>query len=313
MTDIGPWSHIIVGHPRRTFESDTKIAREWRELNFTAPPDFMQACEQFDAFVEMITSAGAPAHLSTTAPAHPPTRASAHLTLDAIYVRDASVMCDRGAILCRMGKPQREAEPAAVADTYAALGIPVIGRIEAPGTLEGGDVTWLGPRLAAVGRGYRTNDAGIRQLRSLLGDSVDELIEVPLPHYRGPSDVFHLMSFISPVDRDLAVVYSPLMPIPFRERLLDLGYTLVEVPDEEFDSVGANVFAAAPRHCVMVDGNPVTRAGLERAGADVRVYDGSEISLKGGGGPTCLTRPVRMGGWADGRMGGWADGEISDD
>jgi N-dimethylarginine dimethylaminohydrolase len=286
MTDTGPWSHIIVRHPRDVFASAGKIAREWRDLHFTASPDLAAACDQFETFVSLCG-----AH--TTVVVAPDIHDA--LTLDAIYVRDASIMSARGAILCRMGKPQREAEPAALAETYAGLGITVAGEIQAPGKLEGGDFTWLGPRLAAVGRGYRTNDEGIRQLRELLGDTIDELIVVQLPHYRGPGDVFHLMSIISPVDHDLAVVYSPLMPVSFRERLLDLGYDLVDVPDEEFDSMGANVLAVAPRRCVMVEGNPKTRAGLERAGAEVRVYDGTDISLKGGGGPTCLTRPVPMG------------------
>jgi len=258
MTDVGPWSRILVRHPRDAFASADKIAREWRDLHFTAAPDLARACDQFDAFVALCA-----AHASIVA-LH-----TAHegLTLDAIYVRDASIMSARGAILCRMGKPQRAGEPAALAESYRHLGINLLGEIRAPGQLEGGDFTWLGPRLAAVGRGYRTNDEGIRQLRTLLGDTIDELIVVPLPHYRGPGDVFHLMSLISPVDHDLAVVYSPLMPVSFRERLLDLGYALVEVPDEEFDSMGANVLAAAPRRCVMVEGNPKTRAGLERAGA----------------------------------------------
>jgi N-dimethylarginine dimethylaminohydrolase len=144
-----------------------------------------------------------------------------------------------------------------------------------------------------VGRGYRTNAEGIAQLRTLLGDTIDELIEVPLPHWRGPDDVFHLMSIISPVDDDLAVVYSPLLPVPFRERLIERGIALVDVPDGELDAMGANVLALGPRRCVMVAGAPRTRALLERAGAEVLVYPGGEISLKGGGGPTCLTRPIR--------------------
>jgi N-dimethylarginine dimethylaminohydrolase len=233
---------------------------------------------------------GAQVH-STRASGHESTRALT-LGLDSIYVRDASVMSARGAIMCRMGKALRESEPAALAECYRSLGIPIAGAIEVPGTLEGGDVTWLGPRLPAVGRGYRTNDEGIRQLRALLGDSIDALLVAPLPHYRGPGDVFHLMSILSPVDHDLAVVYSPLMAVTFREALLGLGYTLIEVPPEEFDSMGANVLALSPRRCLMVDGNPKTRAALEAAGAEVLVYDGSEISLKGGGGPTCLTRPI---------------------
>jgi N-dimethylarginine dimethylaminohydrolase len=192
-----------------------------------------------------------------------------------------------------MGKPQRAWEPAAQGAAFKTWDIPVIGEIRKPGRLEGGDVVWLDQRTIAVGRGYRTNDEGIRQLREILGDSVDELVVVPLPHWQGPADVFHLMSIVSPVARDLAVVYSPLMPVPFRERLLNLGMKLVEVPDEEFASMGANVLAIAPRRCVMVAGSPRTRTLLEQAGAEVLVYTGKEISLKGGGGPTCLTRPIQ--------------------
>ena len=131
----------------------------------------------------------------------------------------------------------------------------------------------------------------------MLGESIDELITVPLPHWRGAGDVFHLMSILSPVDHDLAVVYSPLLSVPFREQLLARGFTFVEVPDEEFESMGANVLALAPRRCVMLAGNPITRSRLESAGAEVMEYDGSEISLKGGGGPTCLTRPLSRESW----------------
>jgi N-dimethylarginine dimethylaminohydrolase len=127
----------------------------------------------------------------------------------------------------------------------------------------------------------------------MLADEIDQVVVVPLPHWRGSSDVFHLMSIISPIDRDLAVVYSPLMPVPFREFLLDRGISLVEVPDEEFETMGANVLAIGPRRAVMLAGNPVTRRRLETAGAEVIEYDGENISLKGGGGPTCLTRPLR--------------------
>jgi N-dimethylarginine dimethylaminohydrolase len=301
-TDIGPWSRILIRHVHDAFVDDATIAKQWRGLNFTGAPDYGEAHEQYEGFMRVLECSGAQVLQCKGAREHGNTGTPAHLTLDSIYIRDASVMCARGAILCRMGKSQREAEPAALAETYRALGIPIVGAIEAPGKLEGGDFTWLGPRVAAVGRGYRTNDEGIRQLRGLLGDTIDELIVVPLPHYRGAGDVFHLMSILSPIDRNLAVVYSPLMPVPFRERLLDLGYAFAEVPDDEFDSMGANVLALSPRRCLMVDGNPNTRAALERAGAEVFVYDGSEISLKGGGGPTCLTRPV--GKWGNGSNGG---------
>jgi len=101
------------------------------------------------------------------------------------------------------------------------------------------------------------------------------------------------MSLVSPVDRDLAVVYSPLMPVPFRELLLNRGISLVEVPDEEFASMGANVLAIGPRRVVMLKGNPITRGRLEAARVEVIEYEGEHISIKGGGGPTCLTRPLR--------------------
>jgi N-dimethylarginine dimethylaminohydrolase len=216
----------------------------------------------------------------------------ADTTLDSIYARDASIICDRGVILCNMGKRPRAGEPAAHERAYAARGgPPIVGAIDEPGRLEGGDLVWLDDRSVAIGRGYRTNAEGIRQLSALLGPTV-EVIEVPLPHWRGPDDVLHLMSLISPVDDDLAVVYSPLLPVSFLERLLDRGMSLVEVPDAEFDTMATNVLALAPRRCVMIAGNPRTRAALTRAGADVVEYDGTDISVKGSGGPTCLTRPL---------------------
>ena len=205
---------------------------------------------------------------------------ASELTLDALYVRDASIVTPRGSLLCCMGKAARQHEPAVQGRALQMLGLPVIGAIEPPGTLEGGDVVWFDDRTVAVGHGYRTNSEGIRQLADLLGTEVDVVV-VPLPHYRGPGDVFHLMSIVSPVDRDLAVVYSPLMPVPFRQWLQERGVRLVEVPDEEFESMGANVLALAPRLALMLDGNPVTRARLEAAGAEVVTYEGVEISVKG--------------------------------
>ena len=271
-------------HARQAFQSREAIAAQWQELNFSAAPDFSRALEQYENFLHLLGSADCEIHLLPEAEG---------VGLDSIYVRDAAVFCDRGVILCRMGKPLREREPAAQEAPLRALGFPILGAIQPPGKLEGGDVLWLEERTIAVGRGYRTNDSGIAQLRDLLGESIEELITVPLPHYRGPDDVFHLMSITSPVDRDLAVVYSPLMPVPFREELQKRGVTLVEVPEKEFETMGANVLALGPRRCLMVAGNPITCGRLEAAGAEVLEYEGSEISLKGGGGPTCLTRPLQ--------------------
>jgi len=283
--EYGPLGRVLLCSPREAYGTSVQIERDWRALNFTAPPDRARAIEQHTAFEALLRTSGAEVEYVSSAPG---------LTLDAVYARDASLVTPRGIVLCRMGKPARQREPAAQGQTLTSLGLPVVGAIHSPGRIEGGDVIWFDDRTVAVGRGYRTNDEGIRQFRSLLGPEV-ELLVVPLPHYRGPADVFHLMSFLSPVDRNLAVAYSPLMPVPFREWLIGRGLELVEVPDDEFDSMGANVLALAPRRCVMVDGNPTTRARLEAAGADVATYDGSEISLKGGGGPTCLTRPLARG------------------
>jgi len=283
-SEVGAISRMLLKHPQAAFGDTASIERQWRALNFTAPPDLARATAEYDRFVALLNQNGVGMEFLSD------TETSG---LDSIYVRDASVVCDRGAIVCRMGKPARETEPAAQEAALRAIGYPIAGRIEAPGRLEGGDVLWLDRRTIAVGRGYRTNDEGILQLRRLLGHAIDELITVPLPHWRGPADVFHLMSIISPVDDDLAVVYSPLMPVAFREFLIARGTTLVDVPDEEFDTMGANVLALAPRTCVMLNQNPLTRERLEKNGATVIAYEGSDISLKGGGGPTCLTRPLK--------------------
>jgi len=287
-SEVGRLAHVVVKHPRDAFVDAQAIAAQWQPLNFSGPPDLGRAIDEYDRFVGILRSAGADVHFL-------PRDAAA--TLDSLYARDASIVSPRGMILCSMGKPAREPEPAAQERAYASLDGPpgIAGRIEPPGRLEGGDVIWSDDRTIVVGRGYRTNAEGIRQLRLLLGEAVD-VVEVPLPHWRGAGDVMHLMSLISPVDDDLAVVYSPLMPVPFREWLLERGYQLVEVPAEEFDTMGTNVLALAPRRCLMLAGNPRTRAALEAAGAEVTEYEGQEISVKGAGGPTCLTRPLlRLG------------------
>lgn len=287
LSEVGTISRLVLKHAREAFVDDASIAAQWRSLNFTAAPDFAAANREYDAFAALLEADGIDISYLPR---------DETVGMDSIYVRDASVLTPHGVVLSTMGKVLRAGEPDAQAKFYARHDVPIIGSIEPPGQLEGGDVVWLDARTVVVGWGYRTNLAGIRQFEALLSDGVDDCIVAPLPHWRGPTDVFHLMSILSPVDRDLAVVYSPLMPVPLRQMLVDRGYGFVEVPDEEFESMGANVLSTGPRRCVMLDGNPVTRAALERAGAHVRVYRGQEISVKGGGGPTCLTRPlVRRG------------------
>lgn len=270
-------------HPREAFISQASIDAQWQRLNFLAAPDFHRSCNEFDSLVRLLEDNGTQVELL---PADPRTG------LDSIYVRDASIATDRGIILCRMGKGLRSGEPAAQGDVMTSRGLTVLGSITSTGLMEGGDLAWLSRRTLAVGLGYRTNADGIRQLRSLLGDAIDELVDVPLPHWRGANDVMHLMSLISPIDSGLAVVYSPLLPVPFRTSLLERGVVLVEVPHEEFGSMGTNVLTIAPRTVVTLRGNKMTRAALEAEGVSVLEYDGEEISVKGAGGPTCLTRPL---------------------
>jgi N-dimethylarginine dimethylaminohydrolase len=284
LSEVDRLTRVAVKHPRDAFIDLPTIARQWQALRFSAAPDLDRASREHDRFIAALGAAGASVYQLPRDEA---------TTLDSIYVRDASIVCERGLILCRMGKTQRVEEPAAQERATMTGHMPaaIAGRIEPPGSLEGGDIIWLDARTLIVGRGYRTNADGIRQLRAILGGSVD-VIEVPLPHWQGQQDVMHLMSLISPIDHTMAVVYSRLLPVPFREWLLDRGMHLVEVPDEEFDSMGTNVLALAPRRCLMLAGNPRTRAALERAGAEVIEYEGTEISVKGAGGPTCLTRPL---------------------
>jgi dimethylargininase len=215
--------------------------------------------------------------------------------LDGIFAYDPSIMTDAGAVLLRPGKELRRAEVARHEESYARLGIPILGRIEAPGTVEGGDTLWLDGRTLAVGRGYRTNDEGIDQLRAILAPIGVAVLRTELPHWHGPAECLHLMSFISPVADDLAVVYLPLMATPFVQELRRRSVRFVEVPDDEFETQGCNVLALAPMKVLVLDGSPVTRARLEAAGCEVLSYDGTEISHNRAGGPTCLTRPVMRG------------------
>ena len=282
-SEYGTIKSLLLKRPRDAYLSDDIIKSQWAELNYLGPPKFEQACIDFEFLEDMISKTGCQIHFL------PP---SESVTIDSIYCRDASISTEFGIILCRMGKGARGDEPTESRELYEEKGIEILGQIEAPGTLEGGDVAWLDQKTLAVGHGYRTNYDGIEQLKSLLTPKGIEVIVAELPHYRGPSDVFHLMSILSPVDEQKAVVYSPLMPIHFRNRLIDMKFELIEVPDEEFDTMGCNVLAMAPSDCLMCVGNPITKSRMERAGCKVTFYDGAEISAKGLGGPTCLTRPV---------------------
>ena len=284
-SEVAPIQRVLLKHVKDAWLDQSHVDAQWELLNYMSAPDFARAFDEYEAFVELIRGFGIEIEFL------PPAEHDDGMGLDSVYVRDVSIVTDTGVILCNMGKPARRGEPGRQRQHFAARAIPVLGEIDGDGRIEGGDVAWLRPDLLGVGRGYRTNDEGIRQLRALLPPEIR--IEVMhSPHYRGPGDVFHLMSVISPIADDLALVYSPLMSVPFREMLLRDGFELIEVPDAEFDSLGINVLAVAPGVVAMPKGNPDTVGRLRAVGVDVFEFEAAEICLKGCGGPTCLTRPL---------------------
>jgi N-dimethylarginine dimethylaminohydrolase len=275
---------VYIKSAENSFRSEKQLSEQWQELQFLSKPNFEQSLKEYNSFHLYFTNKNIETRFFPV---------DEKTWIDSIYCRDASIATDFGMIICNMGKKRRVYEPKAQLEAYQQNTLEILGEITFPGTLEGGDVAWLDQNTLAVGHTYRTNEAGIDQLKALLHPKGIEVVVVELPHYKGKEDVFHLMSILSPVDKNLAVVYSPLMPIKFRNELLGRGFQLIEVPEEEFESMGCNVLAVSPRDCLMVDGNPITKKSLEEAGCQVIAYKGNEISVKGGGGPTCLTRPMK--------------------
>jgi dimethylargininase len=273
-----PLRRVLVRPPR---PEDVAL---WRAYGWRYEPDPGAAAEEHAAFRALLAEDGAEVVLAETPHGPDP---------DAIYAYDPAIVSDAGAILLRPGKEGRRGEPDAMAADFVEAGVPIAGRLEAPALAEGGDTVWLDESTLLAGRGYRTNDAGIQALRELL-PGVD-VVAFDLPHYHGAGEVMHLMSFLSPLDIDLAAVYLPLMPVRLVELLRERDIELVEVPDEEFETMGPNVLALGPRIALALAGNDETRRRMERAGVDVRVYQGDHISRPGDGGPTCLTRPLLRG------------------
>jgi dimethylargininase len=247
---------------------------------FLHPVDLHAAQREFDGLVETLTLLGARVHELGV---------EAETDADLVYVFDPLLIGPDGAIPLRPGKPNRLGEPQILERWLADRGVPIAGRIEAPGTVEAGDTVWLRDDLFVIGRSLRTNDAGARQLAAIVGGDV-RIVDVPW--HKGPAELIHLMSVISPVADNLAVVYLPLLPAGLYEWLMDLGIRLIEVPPEEEPTLGVNVLAVRPGVVVVADGNPVARRGLEAAGAEVHAIPLRELGENGNGGVTCLTRPL---------------------
>ena len=270
-TMVAPLRRVLVRAPHGG------DAYRWPEYGWRAAPDPVALAAEHEALCDELERAGAEVVHGAAG------------GLDAIYVHDPAFVCDAGAIVLRPGKAIRLAEADALAADLETAGVPLAARLEPPAVAEGGDLVWLDERTLLAGRGYRTNDAGIDALRAAL-PGVD-VVAFDLVHHRGPGEVFHLMSFLSMLDRDLAACHPRLAPVRLLELLRARGVELVEVPGDEVESLGPNILALAPRVALAAAGNPETRRRLERAGVDVRVYPSRELT-KGDGGPTCLTRPL---------------------
>ncbi len=214
---------------------------------------------------------------------------------DLVFTHDPSLVTDQGAIILRMGKRLRRGEPNVHTGFYQRHGIPILGTIEEPGTVEGGDCVWLDEHTLVVGVGFRTNDAGVEQLQQILADHGVVVQPFDLPVFKGRDACLHLMSLISMLDHNLALIYQPLFPVRLLQLLEQRGIKCLLAPEEEFMSSGGlsvNVLALAPRNCVMVSGFPATLGLMQAAGCTISTFHGDELCLKGEGGPTCLTRPI---------------------
>jgi dimethylargininase len=279
---IAPLRRVIVRRPTAAFG-----AADPEQWHYTARPDLAAAQAEHDALTAIVRASGAEViEHDEDLPEH----------ADSIFVFDPALITDRGAVLLRMGKELRRGEEHAQGRLFARLGVPVLGALHGDACAESGDMFWLDPQTLVVGIGFRTNAAGVAQLRALLAPGGVSVVTYDLPYFTGPAACLHLLSLISLVDQRLAVVYLPLLPVALWQTLVDRGFTLIDVPEPEFmQTMATNVLAVGPGQCVMLRGNPVTKAALEAHGCEVQAYRGDEISLKAEGGATCLTRPLLRG------------------
>lgn len=279
----GKIDSILIKHPREAFLSQENLNNTWEEYKFFGCPDYEKVLEEYAVFEKFLKD-------------HIPNiyylPYNENTGLDSIYTHDPLKVTKNGAIYFPMGKEVRGKEHLATREYLESIGIPTLGVITSPGKIEGGDVLWLDEKTVAIGRGYRTNDEGIRQFKELTKDFIDEYIIVPMPHGEGEDCCLHLMSIISLVDTKVAAVYSKYMPIFFRQYLLEKGYTLIECNDEEYDYLGTNLLALEPGKCILIEGCPDIQSKLEKAGITIFTYEGKEVSYRGTGGPTCLTCPL---------------------
>jgi N-dimethylarginine dimethylaminohydrolase len=283
---VGTLQRVLVCTPQTAgWDHPERVAR-WRELGFHHAPDFTTAASQHRALCNELRACGA--EVVELAGAE-------ELSLDAVYTHDASLATDFGLILMRPGKDNRVGEAAIQGSSCEAHGVPTFGTVVAPGATEAGDILWLDAKTLLVGRGYRTNLAGIQQMRTLLAPKGIEVLSAPLPYGPGPSACLHLMSLISLLDERTALVDLSWLAVETVELLQSRGFQFIPIEDTERDTLACNVLALGGKRLLAIDENRKTNERLRHAGFDVRTFPGSEICINGSGGPTCLTRPLLRG------------------
>jgi arginine deiminase len=280
---VAPLRAVAVKRPEDAFRGRAAIADQWRALGYNCAPDLDRAAEEHRLFVSLLREAGAEVLYLPV---------DERTGMDSLYAHDPVLITDAGAVVFQMGKTLRQGEGPAFAEALGEWGVPILGYVRGPATAEAGDMVWLDSRTLLVGRGFRTNAAGVEALTALLRPLGVTVLTFHLPYASGPQDVLHLMSFMSMLDADLAVVHRPMLPVPLFELLTDRGIRLVDVAADEYPTLGCNILAVAPRQVIMIRGNPLTRSSLEAVGCTVAQFDGSAICIPGSGGPTCLTRPL---------------------
>jgi N-dimethylarginine dimethylaminohydrolase len=280
---VGALESVLVCSPRTAGWHEPKQHARWRELGFLHAPNFEAAQSQHEALCRELTACGAEVlHLP----------ASAEHSLDAVYAHDASLATDYGLIAMRPGKANRIPEAALHSSFCETLDIPILGKIASPGTAEAGDMVWLDAKTLLIGQGFRTNAAGIQQMRNLLAPHGLEVLSAPLPYGAGPATCLHLMSLISLLDEQTALVDLPWLAVETVELLKTRGFRFIEIDSSERETLACNVLALGNNRLLAIEENNKTNARLRHAGFDVRTFPGSELCVNGGGGPTCLTRPL---------------------
>ena len=269
---------VLVKRPDEGF-----AVEDYQKWHYTGPLDLVEAQQEHDAFTETMRSEGIEVIYH---PEHQPDHA------DSVFTYDPAIITDDGAIMFQMGKKLRRGEEIPMERRFKELDIPIAYKIHGEATVEGGDTLWLDEDTIAIGQGFRTNKQGLHQMKEALEPRGIKVIPVDLPYFYGPEACLHLMSLISFADHDLAVIYSPLFPVPFWKLLRDRGVEMIDVTEEEFNKMGTNILALSPRKIMMLDCTPIVQDMLHDAGCEIHTYKGVEISLKTEGGPTCLTRPI---------------------